>query len=382
MVHFTPAAEAIAHPEGWMQALSPILSVAVAVAGGLLALRLWGRPGDATERLRARYAPAASALEHKLWFDELYDTIFYKPAVLLTAGFRRGIEEPLIGGSIAGVTASAREAGGAVGDAQTGYLRSYALAIALGVAILLTVRELASPWEQVFEGFAALTAVAVLTYMIFWMSRHAREIRGELQRKMDETIDRGRLIGVAAIAFVTVFREGVETVLFLTPLGVTDPAGTALGFLVGLVAVLVLAVVMFRGTARLDIRKFFTTTSILLIVFAAGLTAIGVHEFNEVYELTGLGIPPVVDHVWDTSAVLAEASPAGLILKSLVGYNANPSLTEVLAYLAYWVIVGGAALRLFGPGLVRASLRRLRVALVGKIGRGTKLPERDETAAP
>ena len=78
-------------------------------------------------------------LEHKLWFDELYDAIFYRPAVLVSRLLRDGIEKPLIGGSISGVTLGAREAGGAVGEAQTGYLRSYALAIAAAVAVLIVV---------------------------------------------------------------------------------------------------------------------------------------------------------------------------------------------------------------------------------------------------
>ena len=71
--------------------------------------------------------------------DELYDLVFYRPAVLVSGLFRRGVEEPLIGGSIAGVTLGAREAGGALGEAQTGYLRSYALAIAGAVAVLVVV---------------------------------------------------------------------------------------------------------------------------------------------------------------------------------------------------------------------------------------------------
>jgi NADH-quinone oxidoreductase subunit L len=78
-------------------------------------------------------------LEHKFYFDELYDLLFYRPAVLLARGLRRGVEEPLIGGSITGVSAGARETAGVVGGAQTGYLRSYALAIALGVAVLVVV---------------------------------------------------------------------------------------------------------------------------------------------------------------------------------------------------------------------------------------------------
>jgi NADH-quinone oxidoreductase subunit L len=86
-----------------------------------------------------RFAAVQETLEHKLWFDELYDLVFYRPAVFLTSLFRRGVEEPLIGGSISGVTFTAREAGGAVGEAQTGYLRTYALVIAGAAAILVVV---------------------------------------------------------------------------------------------------------------------------------------------------------------------------------------------------------------------------------------------------
>jgi high-affinity iron transporter len=71
-----------------------------------------------------------------------------------------------------------------------------------------------------------------------------------------------------------------------------------------------------------------------LIVFAAGLVAHGVHELNE----AGI-IPPVIEHVWDMNPVLDETSNAGQIMKALFGYNGNPSLTEVLAYVGYWVVV-------------------------------------------
>jgi len=86
-----------------------------------------------------RNAAAQNVLEHKLYFDELYDLVFYRPAAAIAALWRRGIEEPLIGGSITGVTFGARRAGGALGEAQTGYLRSYALAIALGAAVVVVV---------------------------------------------------------------------------------------------------------------------------------------------------------------------------------------------------------------------------------------------------
>jgi NADH-quinone oxidoreductase subunit L len=134
-----PAAEAIVHPEGWMQALSPILSVAVAIAGGLLALRLWGRPGDAPERLRARYRPAASALEHKLYFDEAYDATLSRPAQHLALFLRRFVEQPLILGSVGDVSRSVRALGSRLASYQTGLLRAYALAIAASLAVMVVV---------------------------------------------------------------------------------------------------------------------------------------------------------------------------------------------------------------------------------------------------
>ena len=93
----------------------------------------------ARTRAVPRLAAVQEALERKLWFDELYDLVFYKPAVLVSGLFRRGIEEPLIGGSIEGITLGAREAAGVLGEAQTGYLRTYALAIAGAVAVLVVV---------------------------------------------------------------------------------------------------------------------------------------------------------------------------------------------------------------------------------------------------
>ena len=112
---------------------------AIAVGLGLIGMYVAWTLYGARSRPVPRNAAVQDALEHKLWFDELYDLILYKPAVLLTRGLRRGVEEPLIGGSISGVTVGTRETAGAVGEAQTGYLRSYALAIALGVAILVVV---------------------------------------------------------------------------------------------------------------------------------------------------------------------------------------------------------------------------------------------------
>ncbi|MEO5576377.1 MAG: NADH-quinone oxidoreductase subunit L [Gaiellaceae bacterium] len=126
---------ALVEPSVVQDYVTSALAVGLGLLGMLIAWTLYG----ARTRPVPRNAALQETLEHKLWFDELYDLVFYRPAVLLTRGFRRGVEQPLIGGSISGVTLGTRGTAGAVGDAQTGYLRSYALVIALGVAVLVVV---------------------------------------------------------------------------------------------------------------------------------------------------------------------------------------------------------------------------------------------------
>ena len=126
---------ALVEPSVTQDYVTSALAVGLGLIGIGIAWTLYG----ARRRPVPRWSAVQKTLEHKLWFDELYDTVFYRPAVLLTGLFRRGVEEPLIAGSISGVTLGARGAGGAVGDAQTGNLRTYALAIAGAVAILVVV---------------------------------------------------------------------------------------------------------------------------------------------------------------------------------------------------------------------------------------------------
>lgn len=204
--------------------------------------------------------------------------------------------------------------------------------------------ELEGIAEQLFEGGAALTAAVVLTYMIFWMAQNSKKIKGELQEKIDVSLSKGQMMGVSALSFIAVFREGVETVLFLGAVAITSPVDTFIGFMSGVLAVVILSFAMFKGIYRLDMNRFFRYTSVLLILFSAGLTAVGVHELNE----AGI-IPPVIEHVWDINPplnpdgsypLLHERGLIGTTLASLIGYNGNPSLTEVLAYTGYWMIIG------------------------------------------
>jgi high-affinity iron transporter len=212
-----------------------------------------------------------------------------------------------------------------------------AVIVSLVTGVLLTVfgLSLEGAAEQIFEGVAMLLAATVLTWMIFWMSRQARSIKGELEAGVTHAASAGGRRALFGLAFLAVVREGVELALFLTAATfASDPESTILGAVIGLGTAILLGWSLFASTVRLDLRRFFQVTGFLLILFAAGLVAHGVHEFNEVG-----WIPPVIEHVWNLNPVLDENSTLGLMLKALLGYNGNPSLTEVLAYSAYYVAI-------------------------------------------
>jgi high-affinity iron transporter len=140
-------------------------------------------------------------------------------------------------------------------------------------------------------------------------------------------------------------REGIELALFLTAATLAaDARSTLLGAVLGLAGAAALGWALFASTLRLNLRRFFQVTSVLLVLFAAGLVAHGVHELNEVG-----WIPAVVEHIWDVNGLLPENSTAGQVLKALFGYNGDPSLTELLAYLLYFCAITIGLRRASGP---------------------------------
>jgi len=209
---------------------------------------------------------------------------------------------------------------------------------------------------ETFEGVASLTATVVLTYMIFWMMKHAQQIKGELQQRIDIAVTKGQLFGIATLAFVAVFREGLETVLFLTATFFLDPLGAVIGVLIGFASVIMFAVFLMKGVYKLDVTKFFQYTSIILIVFAAGLAGYGIHELTEAGEGAGVEFGILGQQAFNinpamnpdgTYPLLHEKGAVGSILKALVGYDGNPEWLRVLVYIGYWLIVGTYLLKTY-----------------------------------
>lgn len=221
---------------------------------------------------------------------------------------------------------------------------------------------LAGAYESLFEGFTALAAAGFLTYMIFWMTKNARKYKGELERKLELALTSGQLFGVAAVAFIAVFREGIETVLFLTAIFFIDPSGTALGILFGIATVGVVAVAIMKSSYRLNLHSFFKYTSMILLVFAAGLVGFASHELAETAETLGLNLGVLAEQAFNVNVapnnMFHEGGSVGSLLSALFGYTLSPEWIRLAVYLGYWLIIGGYlmfAYRDISTRLVRAA---------------------------
>ncbi len=247
---------------------------------------------------------------------------------------REGLEAALIIGIVLGVLVKLKRTN-LNGVVWRGVGLAALLSLLAAIALNLLGMEFEGKGEEIFEGVAMLLAAGVLTWMIFWMQKHGGTLKNEIEAQTNQAALGNGQKALFALAFLAVFREGIELALFLLAARLTSsPLQTVLGALLGLIGAAILGWILFTSTMKLSLHNFFGATNILLIIFAAGLVGLGVHEFNE----AGV-IPSVIEHVWDVNGVLSDKSEMGLILKALVGYNGNPSLTEVGAYISYLAVL-------------------------------------------
>jgi high-affinity iron transporter len=156
------------------------------------------------------------------------------------------------------------------------------VSVAMGAILFVTVGELHGNAEMLYEGIAMLIACGVLTWMVFWMRRQARTIGGDLRAKVGAAVGSGGGLALASVAFIACAREGFESSLFLfVSVGDTGLAQTVAGGVLGLAAAIVLGVLFYRGSLKLDLRRFFVVTGLLVIAFAAYLLYGGLHELGE-----------------------------------------------------------------------------------------------------
>src|SRR3954471_1939056 len=202
-----------------------------------------------------------------------------------------------------------------------------ALSAILGIGIYVTVGSFQEPYEQLFEAATLILAASVVTWMLFWMRRQARSVRGELHAAVDRALNDGSAIALAFLAFIAVIREGVETSLFLVGQAASASAEggemrVLVGAVVGLLIAAVLGVGFYHGSRRLNLATFFRWTGVALVFIAAGLLSHAVHEFVEI-GLINIG----TQTLFDISATLpheGDNSVIGQMLRALFGYTSSP----------------------------------------------------------
>jgi high-affinity iron transporter len=206
-------------------------------------------------------------------------------------------------------------------------------AIMLGIAKTLSDRGL-----EYFQTAMMLIAAVLIVQMVFWMRRHGRTFKRELEQGMQKNASAANWWGMLVVVALAVGRESAEAVVFLYGLG------TQYSSVWGFVGILLLGVgaavatfwLLQQGGRIVSWRTFFRVSEILLLLLAGALL-VGAVEKMISFDL----LPPLVDTLWDTSAILDDGSRVGGLVAAFTGYRAHPSMLALLILAAYWAGVVG-----------------------------------------
>jgi len=205
------------------------------------------------------------------------------------------------------------------------------LSAGIGFGLVAVGAGLEGRAEELFEGTMLTLAAAILTWVVVWMQ--GQYVAAHAEQEMRRAASAGQRWAVFLAAFVAVGREGLETGLFVSAAALAgDRILVVLGAILGLITAALLGAGMYATTLRLNLRRFFTVTSALIVLVAAGMLGHAVHEFSEL----GL-IPPLIEPVWDISRGLRPDSPIGQLAAVLLGYDPTPSLAQAVTYVGYLV---------------------------------------------
>jgi high-affinity iron transporter len=221
------------------------------------------------------------------------------------------------------------------------------------VAVVLNVIDQQLPQQQQegLETIVGLIAVAMITYMIVWMRRHARGIKAHLEGEAAHALATGSTMALVAMAFLAVLREGFETTVFLLAAfqDATDTTAAGSGAVLGLLAAVVIGIGLYRGGVRINLNRFFRITGLVLVFVAAGLLATAAHTAHEAGWINGLQTQ-AIDLTW----LVQPGTVSGALLTGMLGLQPQPTVIEVIVYVAYAVPM---ALYVIWPDSLRRGFR-------------------------
>ena len=316
----------------------------------------------------------------------------------LLIGLREGLEAALIVGIlVAYVTKRGRlEQRRRIG---AGVALAVLLSLALGALFPYGSYRLSFTAQEIIGGLMSLLAVAMVTWMVFWMLKLGRRMKSELESRSDEALATGAGWAMFGVAFVAVAREGIETTLMLWGWAL-EPAALG-GAILGIAISVTLGYLVYRGMLRINFAVFFAWTGVFLIVVAAGILAYGIHDLQEARVLfgpfSGHPITPTdfrtgevlvglrdgpywmasfpFGWAFDLGEVIDPSSAVAAFLKGTVGFTPQMSWLQVIGWLLYVVLVLPAFWRRASANLaaVRAA-RSSTAAPVASVAPGAPNP--------
>ncbi len=185
--------------------------------------------------------------------------------------------------------------------------------------------------KEIYEGIMMFTAAGLLLWMIGWMAASGRNMKAHVEKNMAMHIAGGSAIGIFFLSFTSTAREGAEmAILIHATLLSSSNVHTLAGVGMGMVLAIAVAALMLRGVRMIPLHVFFNVTGVFLLILGAGLTMHGIGEFHEAGTISVLS-----STIWDTSWLLADDTLLADIAKIIIGYEATPSILQILGGIAY-----------------------------------------------
>lgn len=216
-----------------------------------------------------------------------------------------------------------------------GILLAIICSVFAGIILQLFSHSLAGEQKAIFQGTLMIVACMLLTYVMIWFNAQAKLLKNKFEDRIIQVISGNHSWRIFTLVFLAVFREGIEIVIFLSAALVTrDAIRFMIGGGIGLICVLILGNLIYRGSLKVPFKHFFRITSVILILVAAGLLLQGVGQLQ-----TSNILPTWCIGTVSFKNLLNDQTGVGLVLHILFGYDSNPTFLMLISYFGYLLMV-------------------------------------------
>lgn len=295
------------------------------------------------------------------------------PTFVIT--LREGVEAALVVGIVLALLKQAKQTSlnsWVYGGIGVGLIASTLVGLLFGWAthaLSASYPQYAAVIEPLMEAIFSVIAIAMLSWMLIWMTQQARFLKSEVEGAVTSAIKQGSSAGwgVFTLIFIAVLREGFETVLFILAKfqqGLIPAAGA----IAGITVAAGIGVLLFKWGIKINIRRFFQVMGVFLLLIVAGLVVSSLHHFDEAvhtlaqmdrqsenlcffYERFAKNPSCILGpRIWDTSKILPQDKFPGILLHAMFGYTQNLYLVQAVGYIVFLLTIGGIYFRSLGGG--------------------------------